>query len=172
MRVIYSYFGIKVLNPDQFCCTWSIFSDCVSHTVTKNRYWSIESYKFDLLIWWAVLGFNTIVGLKRKNIQFQTNTTAIKNGGIPFTSNLFLFQYQSLKSKRWEFLEMVIVDVTKKRCQVTNLKKSHLQDLRLWNQNKTKLPLGISWFYGIFLSYGTFVGFKSKKVLLRPTKVS
>ena len=81
----------------------------------------------------------------------------------------FYFGFKVLNPKDENFWRrsvdnpLVIVVVTKKGCQATDLKKSHLQDLRLWNQNKTKLPLGISWFYGIFLSYGTFVGFKSKK---------
>ena len=85
----------------------------------------------------------------------------------------FYFGFKVLNPKDENFWRqsvdnpLVIVVVTKKGCQETDLKKSHLQDLRLWNQNKTKLPLGISWFYGIFLSYGTFVGLKSKKILWR-----
>ena len=65
---------------------------------------------------------------------------------------------------------LVIMVVTKRGCQVTDLKKAHLLDLRLWNQNKTDLPSGFSWFCGLFWSFDTFLGTENQKSTFETNK--
>ena len=158
---------------------------CKRRQLLDLRLWNQNKTDLLLDLKWKnglFLSYDTFVGLKSTFFYFWDQQKCCNSKTAHWIKknprvNKFYFGFKVLNPKYVRFWRqsvynpLVIMVVTKRGCQVNDFKKSHIQDLRLWNQNKTNLPIGISWFCGIFWSCDTFVGLKSKKVLLRPTKV-
>ena len=138
---------------------------CKRRQLLDLRLWNQN--KTDLLLdfkWknGLFLSYDTFVGLKITIFHFWDQQKCHSSNTAHWIQKnprviKFYFGFKVLNPKDENFWRrsvdnpLVIVVVTKKGCQVTDLKKSHLQDLRLWNQNKTDLLLDLKWKNGCFL---------------------